>query len=155
MSAMFLQFDNSSIMYRGSSSARRRVGPILLVDDYDDARAVAREALEDAGHTVLEAKDGQEALNILVSQAEMRPAVIVLDLQMPVMDGWRFIELISCYVGLASIPIIIATAREARLEIVTHKAVVSCLTAPYDLKDLVKAVDRCVDPDAEPNVSAR
>jgi CheY-like chemotaxis protein len=142
-------------MYRGSSSARRRVGPILLVDDYDDARAVAREALEAAGHTVIEAKDGQEALNVLVSQTAMRPAVIVLDLQMPVMDGWRFIELLSCYVGLSTIPVIISTAREPRLETVAHRAVVQCLRAPYDLKLLVQAVARCVDPDAEPEVSAR
>ena len=63
----------------------------MLVDDYADARAVVREALEEAGHVVVEAVNGQEALNFLVSRQDERVALIVADLQMPVMDGWRFI----------------------------------------------------------------
>ena len=78
-------------MSRSVSSVRRRPGPILLVDDYDDARSSVREALEDAGHRVLEAANGQQALNLLVSRSAERVALIILDLQMPVMDGWRFI----------------------------------------------------------------
>jgi CheY-like chemotaxis protein len=133
-------------MQRYVSSTRRRAGPVLLVDDYDDARTSVREALEEAGYSVVEARNGQQALSFLVSQ-EQRPAVIVLDLQMPVMDGWTFIELLKRYVGLASIPIIIVTAQEPRLERLSHHAVFGCLRAPFELSRLLDMIAACVNPD--------
>jgi CheY-like chemotaxis protein len=132
-------------MFRSVSGARRRVGPILLVDDYDDARTCVREALEEAGHVVIEAADGQQALNLLVAP-EQSVALIILDLQMPVMDGWRFIELLNCYVKLSTIPVIIVTAAaEPHLERIKHNAVYGCLQAPYALKTLLGMVDSCLD----------
>src|SRR5258705_13897959 len=92
-----------------SSFARRRSGTILLVDDYADARATIRELLETNGHTVLEAANGQEALNLLVSRASSI-GLIVLDLQMPVMDGRQFLKLLGNYVRLAHIPVVIVSA---------------------------------------------
>ena len=130
------------------SSARRRLGPILLVDDYDDARASVKEALEDAGHVVIEAANGQQALNILVSRLDVNPAVIILDLQMPVMDGWRFIDLMKCYVKLSKIPIIVVTAQQhPHLEHVSHPSVLGCIRAPYALSTLLEMVDAAIDPD--------
>jgi two-component system, chemotaxis family, chemotaxis protein CheY len=141
-------------MSRSVSSARRRVGPILLVDDYEDARTAVREALEDAGHVVIEAADGQQALNTLVSRAADRVALIILDLQMPVMDGWRFAELLRCYVGLSKIPIIIVTAAQnPNLGQIAHKAVFGCLQAPYELQELLDMVDACLDPDGHADAS--
>jgi CheY-like chemotaxis protein len=134
-------------MSRFVSSTRRRAGPILLVDDYADARSSVREALEEAGHSVVEAADGQQALNFLVSRPEERPAVIILDLQMPVMDGWTFLELLKRYVKLATIPVIIVTAQEPRLERLTHHAVFGCLRAPYELSRLLEMVSACIDPE--------
>jgi len=131
-----------------TSGTRRRVGPILLIDDYDDARASVREALEEAGHVVIEAANGQEGLNILVSRLELRVAMIIVDLQMPVMDGWRFIDLMKCYVKLAPIPIVIVTAQEQpHLERISHRGVVGCLCAPYELEALLELVEKCVDPE--------
>src|SRR5882757_700021 len=134
---------------RKASGARRRPGSILLVDDYADARAIVREALEEAGHVVVEAVNGQEALNILVSRPDERVALVVVDLQMPVMDGWRFIELLKCYVKLSTIPIIIVTAaQDPHLERITHRSVFGCLQAPYGLQTLLNMVDNCLDPEA-------
>ncbi len=121
------------------------LGRILLVDDYDDARATVREALEQSGHVVIEAADGQQALNILVSRAE-RVTLIIADLQMPVMDGWRLIELLNCYVKLSTIPIIVITAaQDPQLERISHRAFFGCLQAPYELDALVDMVDTCLD----------
>jgi CheY-like chemotaxis protein len=104
-----------------------------------------REALEQAGHVVLEAVDGQQALNFLVSRRDEPIALIVLDLQMPVMDGWRLIELLHSYVSLATIPVIIVTAAaEPHLERVTHPAVYGCLQAPYQLDRLLAMVEACL-----------
>jgi CheY-like chemotaxis protein len=131
-------------MLRSVSGARQRTGPILLVDDYDDARAVVRDALEEAGHAVIEAAHGQQALNFLVAP-EQRVALIILDLQMPVMDGWRFIELLNSYVKLSTIPVIVATAAsQPHLDRIKHKAVYGCLQAPYELRTLLDMVEACL-----------
>jgi CheY-like chemotaxis protein len=133
-----------SNMSRSVSGARRRAGPILLVDDSDDARSAVRDALEEAGHFVIEAADGQQALNELVAP-ERYVALIIVDLQMPVMDGWKFIELLSCYVRLSHIPIIVVTAAtHPQLERIKHKAVYGCLQAPYGLGELLTMIDSCL-----------
>ena len=113
------------------------------VDDYDDARSTLREALENAGYSVIEAADGQQALNCLVTRTEP-VSLIVLDLQMPIMDGWRLIELLRCYVKLATIPIIVVTAHEPRLEQTQHQGIYGCIRAPYRLEVLIDMVDSCM-----------
>ena len=120
----------------------------MLVDDHDGARASVRDALESAGHAVIEAANGQQALNFLVSRPDRRPALIILDLQMPVMDGWQFIELVKCYVKLSKIPIIIATAQDPHLERISHRAVLGCIRLPCDPEALLEMVDECLDPDS-------
>ena len=58
---------------------------ILIADDHADSRQIAREILELAGHTVVEAKDGAEA--ILLARFH-NPELLLLDLRMPEVDGW-------------------------------------------------------------------
>ena len=132
-------------MPRPISFTRRRAGSVLLVDDYADARATVREALEAAGHSVLEAANGQQALNILVS-GEQRVAMIVLDLQMPVMDGWQFINLLRSYVGLSNIPVLVVTAHDGSPDAVAHKSIFGWLRAPYPLDQLLTLVGECINP---------
>jgi len=63
---------------------------VLLVEDDGDMRAALAEILEDAGYQVLQAVNGQDALEKLRSSD--LPSVILLDLLMPVMNGWQFCE---------------------------------------------------------------
>jgi CheY-like chemotaxis protein len=71
--------------------------------------------------------------------------LIVLDLQMPVMDGWRFIELLNSYVKLSTIPVIVVTAAsQPEFERIKHKAVYGCLQAPYELGTLLEMIDSCL-----------
>jgi len=140
-------------MARTFSSPVRRIGPILVVDDYDDARASVREALENSGYRVNEARNGQQALDLLVSRPEERPALIVLDLRMPIMTGWELLELMSCYIGLTSIPVIILTAQEPHLEQLRHPAIFAWFQAPYRLEELVEAVDACLAQARQPTVA--
>jgi c-di-GMP phosphodiesterase len=129
------------------SGLRRRQNRILVVDDYEDARATTREALEQAGYVVTEAKNGQEALNLLVSRFRENVDLIVVDLNMPVMDGWTFIDLLKCYVTLSTIPIIVVTAaQDPHLERITHRAVVGCLRAPYEVEALLEMVEQRLNP---------
>lgn len=128
-------------MARSVSFTRRRIGPILLVDDYDDARSTLREALERLGYAVLEAANGEQALSLLVTRHDQQVSLVILDLQMPVMDGWRLLELLRCYVGLSSIPVIIVSAQHPHLEQVRHPSILAYVHAPYRMEGLLDLVD--------------
>ncbi len=80
---------------------------ILVVDDNPDARETLAEALQIAGYDVRTAEDGRLALEMAVRR---RPALVLLDLMMPVMDGWQVVEAMRVDPGLASIPVVIVSA---------------------------------------------
>ncbi|MDB4934562.1 MAG: divK [Labilithrix sp.] len=65
---------------------------VLVVEDYEDARALYAEALANAGFVVDTAGDGREAID---KAKVLRPDVIVMDLAMPVMDGWQATQVIK------------------------------------------------------------
>ena len=80
-----------------------------MVDDYDDARATVREMLEELrAYEVVEAENGQEAFDYVISHPDVRVQLTVLDLRMPVMNGWEFLALMRSYVRLSRIPIVVA-----------------------------------------------
>jgi CheY-like chemotaxis protein len=81
---------------------------ILLVDDDVDLRQSLAEALESAGYLVVQAANGAEAIESLRSSE--RPAVILLDLLMPVMNGWQFCELKQRDPDTAHIPVLAMSA---------------------------------------------
>jgi CheY-like chemotaxis protein len=81
---------------------------ILIVEDDKDLRESLCEALELEGYIVVCADNGESALRYLATGA--RPCVILLDLMMPVMDGWRFREETMKDASLATIPVIVMTA---------------------------------------------
>jgi CheY-like chemotaxis protein len=64
---------------------------ILVVEDHLDVRQAMVELIEDAGHTPHEASNGREALDWLEGQ-DKPPCIVLLDLRMPVMDGWDFLR---------------------------------------------------------------
>jgi CheY-like chemotaxis protein len=119
------------------------VGPILLVDDYSDARQLVREALENAGYRVVEAANGMQALHLLVG-ADEPFQLVILDLQMPVMDGWQLLQLLRRYVSLSKIPVILVTAHDCRLEQLNYPSIFAALHSPYSMTDLVDTVDACM-----------
>ncbi len=82
-----------------------RSAPILVVDDEADIRGLVRVALEREGHTVVEAVDGIDAVRKLY---ELRPALVILDVMMPELDGWATLGRIR---DVSEVPIIMLTAR--------------------------------------------
>jgi CheY-like chemotaxis protein len=122
----------------------RSAGRILVVDDYDDARSTVREALEELGYGVVEAAHGQEALHFLVSNAPPAVELIVLDLEMPVMDGWQFLRLLSSYIGLRRIPVLIVSAHPPRLNETNHQGIVGVIHSPYQMQELLTMVNACL-----------
>jgi CheY-like chemotaxis protein len=136
--------NSPGFMPEPGSFVRRRTDTILLVDDYADARETVRELLEQNGHPVIEASNGQQALNLLVSQTTPRIGLIVLDLQMPVMDGFQFLKLLDNYVRLANIPVLVVSAHTGQLDKAVRKRLAGYLQAPYDLNELVGLVNACI-----------
>jgi CheY-like chemotaxis protein len=128
--------------------AQQRADTILLVDDYDDARATLRDLLEEQGHTVLEAANGQQALDILLAQSSQRVGLIVLDLQMPVMDGHQFIGQLRNHVALADIPVLVVSGHTGQLGESERKRIVGCLQRPYNRDELLGVVNAHVAPPA-------
>jgi CheY-like chemotaxis protein len=83
--------------------------PLLMVDDDDLGRGKMRTALEQQGWTVTEASDGRDALAKL---SEARPDVIILDLMMPEMDGFEFLDEMRRKAEWRDIPVVVVTAKE-------------------------------------------
>jgi|GEM_PF-1272951 len=81
---------------------------VLVVDDDANLRTVMRRLLSRAGCSVVTAGDGQVALEALHSG--LRPCVVVTDLQMPVMDGWKFIARVRSTPTLQGLPICVLSA---------------------------------------------
>jgi CheY-like chemotaxis protein len=82
---------------------------VLLVEDDEPTRELIRRTLEGAGYEVTEAENGQVALDRLPSA---NPDIIVLDLMMPVMDGFSFLHHLRTSEEHNEVPVIVATARE-------------------------------------------
>jgi len=85
----------------------------LVVDDDADIRAALVVVLEAEGHVVAQAENGEEAFRYLRGERgeQGRPRLIILDLSMPVMDGWRFHEQKQADASLAGIPVVVISAR--------------------------------------------
>ena len=83
--------------------------PVLLVEDNPEIRELMARALEKAGWAVSEAGNGQEALDIMAS---LQPRLILLDLMMPVMDGFSFLAAMRARPEWRHIPVIVVTAKD-------------------------------------------
>jgi CheY-like chemotaxis protein len=83
--------------------------PILIVDDDDATRRLIQHALEREGWTIVEAVNGQAALE---NVRRVMPAAILLDLLMPEMDGFEFLALLRANPHWKSIPVIVLTAKQ-------------------------------------------
>jgi len=113
---------------------------VLVVDDDPDIRELLFTALEDEGFEVVPAGNGREALAIIRT---FRPDVIVLDLMMPVMDGWQFAsELRIRDEGDEDIPIVLlSAARDLRAHAEALSAA-EIIEKPFDLADLLPKIAR-------------
>ena len=80
---------------------------ILVVEDTEDNRQILRDLLDMAGYDMIEAHDGAEGL---AKAAEHRPDLILMDIQMPVMDGYEATRRIKANPELKAIPIVAVTS---------------------------------------------
>ena len=115
--------------------------PVLfVVEDDHDVREALTQLLRDAGYHVEWAVDGEEALRAL--RLGLRPAAILLDLMMPVMDGFEFRARQRSDPAIAAIPVILMTADRAVAPEVRTLDVAALLAKPARVADLLDVVAR-------------
>lgn len=112
-----------------------RTRRVLVVDDEPQVRATVREALALEGYEVTEASNGAEALALLTTA---QPDAIVLDLWMPVMDGWVFRR--AQRATHPDIPVIVMSALDLSSERLEELDASAILGKPFDLDTLYAAV---------------
>lgn len=111
---------------------------ILLVEDDDFIRQEISEALEDEGYKVATAAHGKEALAILADGK--KPSVVLLDLMMPVMNGWEFLKAFKKDEAFVGIPVVILSAFADRATIIGGDAI-SVLRKPINLTALFNVLE--------------
>ena len=80
---------------------------ILVVEDQEDNRQILRDLLTSAGYEIIQAENGEEAL---AAAARERPDLILMDIQLPVLDGYEATRRIKADPALRAIPVIVVTS---------------------------------------------
>ena len=110
---------------------------VLVVDDDESIRELVEMALSSEGHLVMTAPHGAAALDVI---ARTPPDVILLDMKMPVMDGWEFARAYRQVPGQHA-PIVVVTAAQDAASRAAEVAADGHLPKPFDLEDLFRVVD--------------
>src|SRR5713101_2256083 len=112
--------------------------PVLLVEDHWNVREALAATLEEFGHEVKVASDGAEALQLL--RAGLHPCVILLDLMMPVMDGFAFRREQRADPALVDIPVIVVSCAVRTMDEVREMMVAAVLPKPVDCDRMLRLV---------------
>jgi CheY-like chemotaxis protein len=115
--------------------------PILVIDDDPALLTTVSEILEAEGYDVERAANGQVGLAVL---ARVRPALILLDMRMPILNGWQFAAALRAR-GL-DIPVIVMTAAQDAQRWANDVGAAGYLSKPLDLLDLLATVQRFLGP---------
>jgi CheY-like chemotaxis protein len=106
---------------------------ILLVDDDEDALDLLGDLLVTHGYAIATAHDGQQALDYL--RDNPHPSLILLDLMMPRMNGWEFLERKAQNDKLAALPVVITSGTEANIP-----ANIDAVRKPWNIENLLNLV---------------
>ena len=109
---------------------------VLIVEDDDDVREFMQLLVSTYGYDTMTARDGQEAL---VKMRQRKPCMVLLDLQMPRMDGWEFRERQVQDSALRNIPVVCVTAFFDPVQ-VTEQLGLRCIGKPADFPTIIDAV---------------
>jgi DNA-binding response OmpR family regulator len=125
-------------------STEQPTGHILLVEDDDGLGSILAAVLQDQGYRVDLAGNGKEALSCLAT--ERPPDLILLNLVMPAMNGWKFREQLRKIPDLAAIPVIVLSGVDHVERKAAALGATDSFEKPYNLKALVDRVRERLQP---------
>jgi CheY-like chemotaxis protein len=114
---------------------------VLVVDDDAEIRQALAELLQDEEYSVLLAANGKEALDLIARG--LKPDVILLDVMMPVMDGWHFLSARLRDPDLVEVPIIIISAGQEAEREARKVGVFEVAKKPLHVDDLIHRIEEC------------
>lgn len=129
-----------------------RTADILVVEDDADIRSALCSTLEHQGYVVRAVPDGMQAL-LRLRDGE-RPAMILLDLVMPVMNGAEFRSAQLADPTLASIPVVVLSADRRLRELAAELGAAAALAKPFVLRELLQAISSTIGGDRSPRAYA-
>jgi len=109
---------------------------VLIVEDQPELRSSLAELLDDADFAVAWAANGEEAMEMI--DAGVRPRLVVLDMNMPVMGGAEFLRARADHKVLATVPVVVTSGEEQTEEV--RGQVAACLEKPVDLRQLFNII---------------
>ena len=117
---------------------------VLIADDSDMMRKIAKMSLEKGSHTVIEAADGQEAVE--KTKAEL-PDIVLLDAEMPEIDGWEACKLIKADPQTSKIPILMCTGHDLseEPETLTEAGANGYISKPYNPAQMLEKVKAALE----------
>jgi DNA-binding response OmpR family regulator len=114
-------------------------GRVLVIDDDEQILSLVCETLRDEGYEVWEARNGAVALDLLWQSWDRQPDVILLDMRMPSVDGWQFVEAYRV-LPVQQAPIVVMTAAWRAEARAAEVAADDVLPKPFDLSELLDRV---------------
>jgi len=121
----------------GAAASRPRV---LIIDDDEAVCEVLRDVLTDEGYAVATVPHGAAALELVKHH---HPAVIILDLRMPIMDGWSFAEQYRRQAKPAASLILVSAMKDIE-ESARRIGAATFIQKPFELTDVVSKIERCI-----------
>ena len=112
---------------------------ILVADDEQQLALALKIRLESQGYQVVTAQDGQAALELATKE---KPDLVILDVLMPVMDGYSCLRELNQRFGRGKIPIIILTARDRMKDLFELEGIEDYVIKPFDHEDLLVRIER-------------
>ena len=120
---------------------------VLVVDDEPDILLLHRLNLESAGHRVVLAADGLTALGRIAAE---RPDAVVLDVMMPVLDGWSVLSRLQDDPDAPPVLVVSAKSTPGDIDRARSLGAADFLSKPYDTNDLLRRVEALVRPSEPP-----
>jgi DNA-binding response OmpR family regulator len=126
---------------------------ILVVDDDADIQILTRTVLERAGYEVVTASNGRQAIE---SMRDRAPDLVLLDINMPEMNGWETLRLLRAERAFSSLPVVMFSVKgEIRDKVhAMQEGAMDYISKPFVVDDLLVRVRRLLRPDSE-SVAAR
>ena len=112
---------------------------ILVVDDEQQLALAVKIRLQSKGFQVVLAHDGRQAIEAIQKES---PDLVILDVLMPVMDGYSCLREINTKFGRGKLPIIVLTARDRMKDLFDLEGIEDYVIKPFDHEDLLTRIDR-------------